>query len=260
VCRRLIDSSRFAEIHGVSVVQKILALAATETDRPAYVEATTRVLTKLNVSTSQTYRRILEEVGLPFVPPPPPAVSSYSANIAYSNRQQFAPPPPSQLSAPSSLPPEVPYPLYGAGVSMYDSSLMMGMNTIATADGWAASPMASHLQPLLVGGAHMDQFRTNTLSPTFSPTSDPFNPFASPPRQERGLPGSGNGGGGGGGNGFRRSSGRTDRSASGRSTPQQQRQQHPQAFQQDGSYGGPSQAQLDWQRRQGQQVRRERAV
>lgn len=237
-----------AEIHGVSVVQKILVLAAAESERSTYVEATSRVLLKLNVSSSQTYRRILEEVDLPFIPPPPPPVTSYGANTAYNSRQHFAPP---QLPASSSsLPPQAPYAPYNVGVPMYDSSLMMGMSTIAArADGgWGASSMASHLQPLLVGGAHMDQFRTNSLSPTFSPTSDPFNPFAgSPPRQaERGLPL--------GGNGFRRSSGR---SASGRLTPQQRQNQQPQSSQDEYVYGGPSQAQLDWQRRQGQQVRHE---
>lgn len=92
---------------------------------------------------------------MPFTAPP---VASYVANMAYSGRQQFAP--------------QTPYPPYGMQLPVgYDASLMMGMNSIAaSSDGWV-SPVPSHLAPLLVGGPHMDQFRTNTLSPTFSPTS-----------------------------------------------------------------------------------------
>lgn len=235
-------------------MQKILASPAVDADKPAFVAPVVRVLQKLNVSTSQSYRRLLEDVGLPFVPPPPPSVTSYGANVAFNNRQQLAPP--------------ASYAPYGMPVPMYDPSLMMSMNALQDGGGgggWAAggpSPVPSHLSPLLVGGPQFDQFRSNTLSPSFSPTSDPFNPFASPPRHELRLPG-----GGGGANGYRRSSARSDRSASGRSTPLhrgQQQQQQQLAFPHDpyggGGNGGSMQSQLDWQRRQGQQVRSRVAV
>lgn len=50
-----------AEIHGVNVIQKILASTALDAaEKAPLIENTKRVLVALNVSTSSAYRRILE--------------------------------------------------------------------------------------------------------------------------------------------------------------------------------------------------------
>lgn len=67
---------------------------------------------------------------------------------------------------------------------MIDPSLMMGMSNLSMGNTWSPS-----MAPLVIGGGGQpsfgqamgpgggDQYLQGT-PPTFSPTSDPFNPFA----------------------------------------------------------------------------------
>ncbi|KAL7416118.1 hypothetical protein BDY24DRAFT_413024 [Mrakia frigida] len=200
------------QIHGVNVIQKIVTSTALDAaEKAPLIEATKKVLLHLQVSASQSYRRLLEDVGLPHVAPPPTAApSSFPAGGGFvGGRQQNQ----GARYAPA-------YPSYALNLPMtYDPSMMMGMSNLSVNNSWSPN-----LAPLVIGaggqpsfgqamGVPADQYGHST-PPTFSPTSDPFNPFASPPRAQTQLP-PGN---------FRRPSGRgSDKSTngSGQSTPQQ---------------------------------------
>lgn len=191
------------EIHGVNVIQKIVTSTALDAaEKAPLIEATKKVLLHLQVSASQSYRRLLEvsedpsfltfdllssstdlpspsltpqDVGLPHVAPPPTAApSSFPAGGGFvGGRQQNQ----GARYAPA-------YPSYALNLPMtYDPSMMMGMSNLSVNNSWSPN-----LAPLVIGaggqpsfgqamGVPADQYGHST-PPTFSPTSDPFNPFA----------------------------------------------------------------------------------
>ncbi|EJD05984.1 uncharacterized protein FOMMEDRAFT_119427 [Fomitiporia mediterranea MF3/22] len=68
------------QVNGVAVVHKILTSPFIDpAKRPAYLDATKRVLIELKVIATQAYRRLIEEVGLP--------VSNFAANYAAGMNQ-----------------------------------------------------------------------------------------------------------------------------------------------------------------------------
>ncbi|CDZ97178.1 RNA-binding protein (contains RRM and Pumilio-like repeats) [Phaffia rhodozyma] len=210
------------QIYGVSVIEKTVTSAAFDrTERQPLVDATKRVLLSLEDASSQSYHRLLQAVGLPHSMSPKVSAQTYGG--MHTPRSQ--PGPSSSYANLNAFP-------YGLNLPvMYDHnrpSPMQGMN----GGNWP-SAMPSTLQPLMLGSMpQIDSFRS-IASPTFSPTSDPFNPFAtyaqSPPRFERRSSSS-----------RQKSSSRGEKNGSVRGTPQ-------------GSvYDGGYQPQmLDWQRQQG---------
>ena len=156
------------QIHGVNVIQKIITSTALDAaEKVPLIEATKRVLIHLQVASSQSYRRLLEDVGLPHVAPPPgpPTTFAQRPGGRFGPGQSF-------------------YPPYGANPGMVDPSLMMGMSNLSMGNTWSPS-----MTPLIIGGQPSfgqamgpggEQFIQGT-PPTFSPTSDPFNPFAVSP-------------------------------------------------------------------------------
>ncbi|RDX48308.1 hypothetical protein OH76DRAFT_665531 [Lentinus brumalis] len=162
------------QVNGVAVVHKILTSPFVDpAQRPSYVEATKRVLIELKVIATQAYRRLIEEVGLPV----PNLQPTYSTNIPqpsgkskYNQQNQYGMP---------GLP--AGYPSSDQGLQSMMAALQMGGQNAASApprlqidpaygqNGAAAPPPQQQQQQR--GG------RSNPSS-AFSPSSDPFNPFA----------------------------------------------------------------------------------
>ncbi|KAG5639618.1 hypothetical protein H0H81_010820 [Sphagnurus paluster] len=151
------------QVNGVAVVHKILTSPFIDPiAKPEYVEATKRVLIELKVIATQAYRRLIEEVGLP-VPNFQPTYNNIPAGgkSSKSSQNTFGMP-----GLPSG------YPSNDQGLASMMAALQMG----------GQNPQAGPAQPQL----QIDPVYNNTppprrsagVTPTFSPASDPFNPFA----------------------------------------------------------------------------------
>jgi hypothetical protein len=202
----------FAEIHGVNVIQKILASTALDAvDKAPLIENTKRVLLALNVSSTAAYRRILEvrppfergfltartnrslisfslsqDVGLPYTAPPP------NNGLYRQNGRQTGQYPngfnPYGLNLPVSLaalfllrlpskrradPPS-------SYQMTYDPSIVNGLAGMSlSGDSWA---LPNGLSPLLVQNGQFGQFGNGPgeyglVTPTFSPTSGKVFPL-----------------------------------------------------------------------------------
>jgi hypothetical protein len=178
------------QINGVAVVHKILQSPYLDpTQRPSYLEATKRVLVDLKVTSAQAYRRLIEEVGLPL---PSFATSFGTVNGANgSSKKASSGGPHSAFTAQNSN--------YGG----YNSDMVNSEPSLASV---IASTQALQLQgPTLVNGVgpshnglsqggpslsnglpqlHVNSYGQNIppgqqlSTSTFSPSSDPFNPFS----------------------------------------------------------------------------------
>lgn len=153
------------QVNGVAVVHKILTSQFVDpADRPSYVDATKRVLIELKVIATQAYRRLIEEVGLP-VPNLQPTYST--SNITQPTKTKYTSQ--SNFGVPG-LP--AGYPSTDQGLASMMAALQMGGQNAAAGPprlqidpGFSQAPQAARRQP------------TNPAS-AFSPSSDPFNPFA----------------------------------------------------------------------------------
>ena len=154
------------QVNGVAVVHKILTSPFIDTNqRPSYVEATKRVLIELKVIATQAYRRLIEEVGLPV----PNLQPTYTTNAPQPNSKN-------KYTAQSN------YAMPGlpAGYPSNDQSLASMMAALQMGGQNAASgPPRLQIDPGY-GQAPATGGRGRASNPAsaFSPSTDPFNPFA----------------------------------------------------------------------------------
>ena len=150
------------QVNGVAVVHKILTSPFIDpVDKQAYMEATKRVLIELKVIATQAYRRLIEEVGLPV----PNFQPTYTTNI----------PPPGKKITPQGQfgMPGLPsgYPSNDQGLASMMAALQMGGQNPQS------GPPQLHIDPQY-SQTNGRSRASNNPSSTFSPSSDPFNPFA----------------------------------------------------------------------------------
>ncbi|KAF8906069.1 hypothetical protein CPB84DRAFT_1814025 [Gymnopilus junonius] len=153
------------QVNGVAVVHKILTSPFIDpAAKQVYVEATKRVLIELKVIATQAYRRLIEEVGLP-VPNFQPTYNNTlppTGKVTKNSAQNFGVP-----GLPSG------YPSNDQGFASMMAALQMG----------GQNPQAGPTNPPQL---HVDSSynptaaRRSAPNPTntFSPSTDPFNPFA----------------------------------------------------------------------------------
>jgi len=185
------------QVNGVAVVHKILTSPFIEpAERPAYIEATKRVLIELKVIATQAYRRLIEEVGLPV----PNLQPTYTTNIPQPSNKKYT-------SQSNFGMPGLPagYPSSDQGLASMMAALQMGGQNAASA------PPRLQIDPGYgqngqngqVNGNANGRGRNSNPPSAFSPTTDPFNPFAlrspdmasprnSTPRRNGGMPSAAN--------------------------------------------------------------------
>lgn len=154
------------QVNGVAVVHKILTSPFIDTNqRPSYVEATKRVLIELKVIATQAYRRLIEEVGLPV----PNLQPTYTTNAPQPNSKN-------KYTAQSN------YAMPGlpAGYPSNDQSLASMMAALQMGGQNAASgPPRLQIDPgYSQAPANGGRGRASNPASAFSPSTDPFNPFA----------------------------------------------------------------------------------
>jgi protein JSN1 len=175
------------QVNGVAVVQKILSSAFIDPqERAGFMEATKRVLIEIKASPTQAYRKLMEDVGIPIpnVPQHYPPTSMGSGPNSRSHSNNGTP--------------------YGGSVGLHShytgdkeaGGLTPIMGTMNLSGGGyphqgVPSPMQGYqnLGPQGYGGAGGQggvQGRGpggRTAVSTFSPNSDPFNPFPHHPSE-----------------------------------------------------------------------------
>ena len=156
------------QVNGVSVIHKVITSSFIDPAlRPSLIEATKRVLVDLKVTGTQAYRRLVEVAGLPT---PSFPTTSYMSTGKKTNNMN---------NSPIGLQTQ-----YGNG----DTASLAAMMAALQMQGQhhLQSP-ASALPPQLLinpgygqsGHSGPSQVSQPGVSPaTFSPSSDPFNPFA----------------------------------------------------------------------------------
>lgn len=168
------------QINGVAVVHKILQSPFLEpSQRPAYLDATKRVLIDLKVTSTQAYRRLIEEVGLPI---PNFQTSAYPQSAHQGNSKKGLPPPgPHSAFGTPGMPSG--YPQDPSVVSMMAS--LQALQFQGANQGYnnpTHSPQQSGPPQLQINPNYAQTPNNNqgpfSSSSTFSPSTDPFNPFA----------------------------------------------------------------------------------
>ncbi|EGO18620.1 hypothetical protein SERLADRAFT_418814 [Serpula lacrymans var. lacrymans S7.9] len=140
------------QVNGVAVVHKILT---------SYMEATKRVLIELKVIATQAYRRLIEEVGLPI----PNYQPTYTTNVPQTGKK---------ISSQNSFGmPGLPsgYPSNDQGLASMMAALQMGGQNPQS------GPPQLHIDPSYGQNNGRNRGASNPPS-AFSPSTDPFNPFA----------------------------------------------------------------------------------
>lgn len=154
------------QVNGVAVVHKILTSPFLDPmQRPKYLEATKRVIIELKVIATQAYRRLIEEVGLP--------IPQFSASYPPNGQ------PPAQAKPPMKQPtshgvPGLPsgYPSTDQGLASMMAALQMGGQNPHS------GPPHLQIDPSFRPGQQTPtRSRPQPHTGTFSPASDPFNPF-----------------------------------------------------------------------------------
>lgn len=155
------------QVNGVAVVHKILTSPFIDPhERPSYLEATKRVLIELKVIATQAYRRLIEEVGLPV----PNFQPSYSTNIP----QPTKPKAPSQGYGMPGLPSGYASASNDQNLASMMAALQMGGQSHMTPQ--QSAPPQLQIDPGY--GQSNGRGRASNPASTFSPNSDPFNPFS----------------------------------------------------------------------------------
>jgi protein JSN1 len=150
------------QVNGVAVVHKILTSPFLDpTDKPNFIEATKRVLIELKVIATQAYRRLIEEVGLP--------IPNYQPT--YTNN---GPPGKKGQSHNSYGVPGLPsgYPSNDQGLASMMAALQMGGQNPQS------GPPQLQIDPSFGQSNVPVRPRSSNPPSAFSPSSDPFNPFA----------------------------------------------------------------------------------
>lgn len=166
------------QVNGVAVVHKILTSPFVDpAQRPAYIEATKRVLIELKVIATQAYRRLIEEVGLP-IP---------NLQPTFPNGSTSTPGPKPKFNSSSS---SYGMPSLPSGYSAHDQNLasMMAALQMGGQNPQSGPPQLSIDPGYQTNNNHGHNQHQNMHTPrsargshpasTFSPASDPFNPFA----------------------------------------------------------------------------------
>lgn len=172
------------QVNGVAVVQKILSSTFIEPqERASFMEATKRVLIEIKASPTQAYRKLMEDVGIPIpnVPQHYPTTSMGNGPGGRSHSGNGTP--------------------YGGPVGLHYTgekeagglTPMMGAMNLASGGGYShqggPSPMQGYqnLGPQAYGATGGPGSAVQGRGPggrsvaspgTFSPNSDPFNPFS----------------------------------------------------------------------------------
>ncbi|RDB24243.1 Pumilio domain-containing protein C56F2.08c [Hypsizygus marmoreus] len=150
------------QVNGVAVVHKILTSPFIDpVAKPEYMEATKRVLIELKVIATQAYRRLIEEVGLPVPNFQPTYTNIPPGGKMKSSQNTFGMP-----GLPSG------YPSNDQGLASMMAALQMGGQNPQ------AGPPQQPLQMDPVYSNAPPRRNPNNAPATFSPSSDPFNPFA----------------------------------------------------------------------------------
>jgi len=157
------------QVNGVNVVHKVLTSPFVDpAKRPAYIEATKRVLIELKVIATQAYRRLIEEVGLPipnFQPSYPNGSTTPGAKSKFS------------ASASSYGVPGL-----SSGYSTHDQNLasMMAALQMGGQNPQSGQPQPPQLSidPGYGGQSAPPRSRSSNAVSAFSPATEPFNPFA----------------------------------------------------------------------------------
>ncbi|KAI5123302.1 hypothetical protein M0805_009323 [Coniferiporia weirii] len=160
------------QVNGVAVVHKILTSPFVDpAKRPAYLDATKRVLIELKVIATQAYRRLIEEVGLP--------VSNFAANYAAGMGQSPG------MKKSSSQGSYYGSPTNDQNLASMMAALQMGGQSHMTPQ-LGGTPQLQ-IDPAFGQGSSQNNgvsvngrpARGAAASPGgFSPSTDPFNPFA----------------------------------------------------------------------------------
>jgi protein JSN1 len=150
------------QVNGVAVVHKIITSPFLDAiERPKYIEATKRVLIELKVLATQAYRRLIEEVGLPI----PAFQPQYPGNGPQQGPKKYGGP---ANHGVGGLPPS--YPSTDQGLASMMAALQMG----------GQNPHSGPPQ-LQIDPGYSQQAarpRMSNANSAFSPSTDPFNPFA----------------------------------------------------------------------------------
>jgi protein JSN1 len=159
------------QVNGVNVVHKVLTSPFVDpAKRPAYIEATKRVLIELKVIATQAYRRLIEEVGLP--------TPNFQPN--YPNGST-TPGTKSKFGGSSN---SYGVPGLSSGYSTHDQNLASMMAALQMG---GQNPQSGPPQPpqLSIDPGYSGQSvpapqrsRSSNAMSTFSPATDHFNPFA----------------------------------------------------------------------------------
>ncbi|KAK0228334.1 hypothetical protein IW262DRAFT_596366 [Armillaria fumosa] len=151
------------QVNGVAVVHKIITSPfIDQMEKYEYIEATKRVLIELKVIATQAYRRLIEEVGLPIPNFQPTYTSSGppSGKPKSATQSQFG-----MTGLPSG------YPSNDQGLASMMAALQMGGQNPQ------AGPQQLHVDPAYSSSNSPGLRRVPSNSNTFSPSTDPFNPF-----------------------------------------------------------------------------------
>jgi protein JSN1 len=149
------------QVNGVAVVHKILQSQFLDpAERPSFLEATKRVLIDLKVTSTQAYRRLIEECGLP-VPNFPPSASPAGKKGGSHTPNQYGMSPGGFQTPDQAL------------TSMMQS-LQMGVGSGSPSLNSLGIPQVTPPQLQINPNYTPNQQPTTT----FSPSTDPFNPFA----------------------------------------------------------------------------------
>ncbi|KAG6337211.1 hypothetical protein ID866_1883 [Astraeus odoratus] len=150
------------QVNGVAVIHKILTSPFLDPDeKPKYIEATKRVLIELKVIATQAYRRLIEEVGLPI----PSYQPTYTTN---------GPPGKKGPSQHAQGVPGLPsgYPNNDQGLASMMAALQMGGQNPQS------GPPQLQIDPSYGQSSTAVRPRPSNPPSAFSPSADPFNPFA----------------------------------------------------------------------------------
>ncbi|KZT54566.1 hypothetical protein CALCODRAFT_499618 [Calocera cornea HHB12733] len=185
------------QVNGVATIHKIVTSAFIDpNERAVYMDATKRVLIELKATGTQAYRRLVEEVGLPVTatPAPPFLSGSQSSKTQQSQGGQ------TRVANGSGQTTPMGYagPADPSYISAFQAMQLQGAGSplgYMTANGLPTSPQSRiQLDPRYQQMPAIQAVTSQMANPTFSPSTDPFNPFAlrspdltpaSPPRARR---------------------------------------------------------------------------
>lgn len=173
------------QVNGVSVVHKILISPFLDpNERPGFLEATKRVLIDLKVTVTQAYRRLIEEVGLPL----PNFQPAFAQPMPQPAKKNSGPGPYGMPGVPAGYPPQ------GDGLATMMQALQLQSQQQGMGPGGQSGLQINPAYANPSAPSPMAGPPSGTSPATFSPTSDPFNPFARSPEMaprgnnRRGVP------------------------------------------------------------------------